>query len=140
MITPDDRAVQQRGGVVIVSGDALPLLYRAIIALAARHHRDGLAAPTLLHDACAALFRATVSPPRHEDDGQRAARSCCTCQDADDWISVAAAARLLALSRRQVQRLAVHDAGLLGARRIGSIWALQRSAVLALTPGRKASK
>ena len=36
-----------------------------------------------------------------------------------------------------MQRLAEHDADLLGARRIGSIWALRKSAVLALAQRRK---
>lgn len=39
-----------------------------------------------------------------------------------------------------MQRLAERDASLCGARRIGSIWALKRSAVLALAERRKAVK
>lgn len=86
-----------------------------------------------------ALYRAHVaSRPRHEDAAHPVGPPQSNGQDGD-LISVAAAARLLAMSRRQVQRLAAHDADLLGARRVGSIWALKRSAVLALAAGRKAT-
>ena len=139
----DPPPITQHDGVVIVSGDALGLLYRATLALAARHRRDGLASPSLLHDVRTALYRATttaMSAPRRELSNALDTSACCTCQNGDDLISVAAAARLLAMSRRQVQRLAVHDADLLGARRVGSIWALRRSAVLAYVARRKAAK
>ena len=113
-----------------------------------RHPRPGrpppprrAASPPLLHTLRVALYRATMSPPRREDAGQVPAVSRCTCQNGDDLISVAAAAQLLAMSRRNVQRLAATDDGsLLGAVRCGSIWALRRSAVLALVREREASK
>ena len=54
------------GGGVLVQGEALPLLYRATLALAARHHRDGLSSPPMLHTLRAELFRATMSSPRHQ--------------------------------------------------------------------------
>ena len=125
---------------MIIRGEALPLLYRATLALAARHRRDGVSSPPLLHDARTALFRATTSPPRHELATAVDTSACCKCQNGDDWINVAAAARLLSVSRRTVQRLAEHDADLLGARRIGSVWALKRSAVLALADERRARR
>ena len=56
--------IVQHDGAVIVTGDALPTLYRAVLALAARHHRDGVAPPPLLQQLRAALFRAATSPPR----------------------------------------------------------------------------
>ena len=98
---------------------------------------DGLPSGDL-QQLAQALFRAhiAVSSPRHELAETLPAGSCCTCQDGD-WISVAAAADCLSVSRRQVQRLAEHDAERCGARRIGSIWALKRSAVLALAAERR---
>jgi hypothetical protein len=137
---PTAPPITQDGGVVIVRGEALRVLYRATLALAARHHRDGLASPALLHALRAELYRASMSRSRRKLATAVDTPACCTCQDGDDWIGVAAASALLSVSRRQVQRLAEHDAGLLGARRIGSIWALRRSAVLALAERRKAVK
>ena len=46
-----DRAqITQDGASVVVSGAALPLLYRATLALIARRSRDGLAASPLPQD------------------------------------------------------------------------------------------
>ena len=58
------------------------------------------------------------------------AESCSNGLDGD-YLSIAGAAGLLGLSRRQVQRFAAADAGLPGVR-CGSIWLLRRDAVLAL--------
>ena len=133
--------ITQRDGVVVISGDAVPLLYRATIALAARHHRDGLASPALLHTLRAALYGATTSPPRRKVSMAMDTSACCTCQDGDDWISAGEAALLLGLSRRQVQRMAAkHYWGGAGAIRVGRTWALQRAPVLALAERRKAAK
>jgi hypothetical protein len=35
-----DAPITQRAGVVVIQGDAVPLLYRAVLALIARRHRD----------------------------------------------------------------------------------------------------
>ena len=138
-VITDPPPITQHDGVVTVQGDALPLLYRGVIALVARYHRDGLSSPPLLHILRTELFRASTSQPRHRLAKTLPAGSCCTCQDGE-LVSVAAAARMLSVGKRQVQRLAERDAEILGARRIGSIWALKRSAVLALAERRKAAK
>jgi len=80
-----------------------------------------------------------MSRPRHQLAETLPAESWCTCQDGDDWVGVAAASQLLSVGKRQVQRLAEHG-DLLGARRIGPVWALKRSAVLALAERREAAK
>jgi hypothetical protein len=41
-------------------------MYRSVLALIQRRHRDGLAAP-LLQEARRALYRAVMSQPRHEE-------------------------------------------------------------------------
>lgn len=123
-------------GTVIVSGEGLVLMYR--VALAARHHRDGVASPPLLHTLRATLYRAATSRPRHQDDSRPPTTSCCTCQDGADPIGVAEAAAILSLSPRQVQRLAA-SVGLSGIR-LGHAWALDRGAVLALARRKEAAK
>jgi excisionase family DNA binding protein len=132
-------AITQDGGVV-VQGDALPLLYRAVLALAARHNRDGITPSPLLHELRAALFRATtMSPTRHQLANALASSSCCGGQDPSDLISVAEAAELQRLSKRQVQRLAANPGGLDGVR-IGRTWMLAKAPVLTLAEQRKAAK
>jgi hypothetical protein len=131
--------VIQHGASVTITGDALPLLYRAVIALVARHHRDGLSSPPLLHTLRAQLYRATMSRPRHKLVTAAPSSACCTCQDGE-LVGSAEASRLLAMSRRATQRLAAHDANLLGAVRCGSIWLYRRDAVLAPAERRKAAK
>ena len=51
---------------VLLRGAALPVMYRATLALIARRSRDGLSASPLLHEARTTLYRACMSPPRHE--------------------------------------------------------------------------
>jgi len=134
------KTIQQRDdGTVLVSGAAVALLYRAVLALAIRHPLDGVSSPALLHTLRAMLYRAATSRPRHELATAVGASACCTCQHGE-LIGSAAAAGLLAMSRRQTQRLAATDDGsLLGAVRCGSVWLYQRNAVLTLAAQRKAA-
>src|SRR5262245_41647639 len=138
--TPTDMANTEVGGAVVVQGDALPLLYRALLALAVRHRRDGITSPPLLHELRTALYRATMSPPRREACNALRSSACCGCQGANDWCTTGEAADLLRVSRRQVQRMAAEPRGGLEAIRIGGTWALRRSTVLALAQRRKAAR
>ena|ERR1700752_809244 len=65
----DDAAapITQVGITVLVQGAALPVLFRACLALIARCSRDGLAADPLLQLARTTLYRACMSQPRHEE-------------------------------------------------------------------------
>ena len=88
--------VIQHDASITITGEALPMLYRAVIALAARHHRDGLSSPPLLHTLRKELFRATtMSPPRHKDAGHTIGSTQSNGQGACDWLSVGEAAALL---------------------------------------------
>jgi hypothetical protein len=129
----DAAPITQIGTTVVIQGDAVPLMYQATLALIA--HRDGLAGSPLLQQARLAFYRATMSPARHEDAPASPPEASCNGQDGD-WIGIAEASRLLRLGRRQTQRLAAN--GLVGAP-IGSIWVLDRSAVLALADERRRS-
>ena len=42
--------VVQRGSAVLIRGAALPLMYRATLALTARRSHDGLAVSPLVHE------------------------------------------------------------------------------------------
>lgn len=132
--------IQQAGDCVTIRGaTTLAAAYRATLAGITRRRADGLPSGDL-QQLARALRRAHIdatSQPRHQLADSTSAAPCSNGQDGDDWIGVAAAADCLSVSRRQVQRLAEHDADLLGARRIGSIWALRKSAVLALAQRRK---
>jgi excisionase family DNA binding protein len=105
--------------------------------LAARHRRDGLASPALLHQIRAAMFRAGTSRPRHKDAGDPTGGPSSNGHHRD-WISAGEAVSLLGLSRRHVQRLAADPRGGLGGVRVGRTWALKRSLVLALARGKAA--
>jgi len=133
----DPPPITQRDGVVTVQGDAVPMLYRCVLAGIARHHRDGLSSPPLLHQLRAALFRAVMSVPRHELADAGTAAPCCACQNGS-LIGTAQAAEILSLSPRQVTRLAAQNVGL--GRRLGRAWVLRSGAVLALAERRKAAK
>ena len=67
----DDAAppIIQRDGVVLISGAALPLMYRACLALVQRRHRDGLAAHPLLQLAVTTLHRVLALIQRRHRDG-----------------------------------------------------------------------
>ena len=123
-------------GTVLITGEAVRMLYKAALALNRHHHRDGLASPPLLHTLRAELFRATMSPQRHQLAETLPAGSSCTCHDSA-YVDSAAAAQLLGLSRRSAQRLAANG---LDAVRCGSIWLYRRDAVMALAQQRKAAK
>jgi hypothetical protein len=136
-VSADPPPIQSRGdGAVLITGEAVGMLYRATLALAARHHRDGLASPPMLHTLRAELFRATMSPQRHKDARPPTPAPHCTCHDSA-YVDSAAAAELLQLSRRSAQRLAAKG---LDAVRCGSIWLSRRAAVMALAERRKAVK
>jgi len=136
-----DPPVQQDGATVTIRGDALALLYRGLIALAARHRRDGVTSPPLLHELRTVLFRATtMSPTRHKDAGHTLGGPCCNGQDPSDLISVGEASALLGISARTVQRMAAdRSRGGLEAIRVGRTWALAKAPVLALAERRKAA-
>jgi uncharacterized protein YjbI with pentapeptide repeats len=72
---PPPPPITQRDDGVLIRGDALPLMYRACLALVARRHRDGLAASPLLQQARTTFYRATMSSHRHEDDTHTLAES-----------------------------------------------------------------
>ena len=137
----DPPPIMQDGGAVLIRGAALPMAYRAVLALAARHNRDGINTPPLLHELRAALFRAiTMWPTRHKDAGHTIGGPCCNGQGASDWCSVGEASALLGISRRQVQRMATdRSRGGLEAIRVGRTWALRKAPVLALAEQRKAA-
>ena len=75
MTTPEP-PVAQRDFAVLIQGAALPLLYRAVLTLAARHHRDGLASPPLLHEIRTALYR-VMSAPGREIASAAPTKPCC---------------------------------------------------------------
>lgn len=130
--------VQQDGDSVTIRGAAVALMYRAVLALAARHHRDGVSSPPLLHELRAALYRAVMSATGHELVNALTSSACCDCQDGADLIGVAEAATILSVSPRQARRLAAQNVGL-GGQRIGKAWALRRAPVLVLAAQRKAA-
>ena len=135
--------ITQLDGAVTVQGEALPLLYRATLALVARHHRDGVSSPTLLHSLRKELFRATttMSPQRHKDAGNAAGGSCCDGQEARDWCSTGEASFLLGVSRRTIQRLAANRSrDGVEAIRVGRVYMLRLAPLLALAREREALK
>ena len=133
---PVSPPVVQHDGVVIVSGDALPLLYRCTIAMTIRHHRDGVAPPPLLHALRAALYRATTSPPRHRVAETRPP-DMLPAAGTGDLIGVAEADALVAFSSTGG---AASQPGCRARRlRLGHAWVLRRAPVLALAARRKAA-
>ena len=136
-----DPPIVARDGAVLIQGEALPLLYRATIALLARHRLDGIVSPTLLHTLRAELFRATtMSPRRQKDAGHTTGGPCSNGQGCSAWCSTGEAAVLLGVSRRTVQRMAA-DCGRDGLEviRVGGAVVLRRAPVLALAARRKAA-
>ena len=128
--------MQRDDGAVLVTGEAVALLYRAVLALAIRHRRDGLASPALLHELRAELYRATMSPQRHKDARPPTPAPHCDCHDSA-YVDSAAAAELLGLSRRSAQRLATDG---LCAIRCGWIWLYRRDAVMTLAAQRRTAR
>ncbi len=130
--------VARDDGTVLISGAALPLLYRCVLAGIARQHRDGIATSPLLHQIRTVLFQAATSPTRHMLAETPPTTPCCESQNVSDLLSVGEAAALLRLSRRQIQRMA--QARRLQAVRVGRIWALHRAPVLALAQRKAAAR
>ena len=65
---------------VLIQGEALPLLYRACLALIARRSRDGLAASPLLQQARTTFYRACMSAQRRKGAAYHLAESRCNGQ------------------------------------------------------------
>ena len=141
-MSTDPPPITQHDGVVTIQGaPALAAAYRATLAGIARRRADGLPASDLqqLARALRRAHIAAMSPQRHPLAKTPPGGSRSSGQDGA-LIDSVAVARLLSVSRRTVQRLAEHDADLVGARRFGSIWLFRRDAVLALAEQRKAAK
>jgi hypothetical protein len=132
-------AVQQVGGAVVVQGDCLQHLIASVLALIREMQRNGYAPPSALADLLTKAHAARMSQPRHEFASYQVVESHSEGQDVDDWIDVAEAATVLAISRRHVQRLAPSlSPG--DAKRIGNSWALRKAPVLALANERRKRK
>ena len=93
---------------MLISGEALRLAYRAFFSLRLRQNRDGIAPTPLLNEALRVLHRACVelqmSPRRHFVADPSTPESCSDGHDSD-LVDSAAAAEILGVSRRTVQRL-----------------------------------
>jgi hypothetical protein len=128
--------VQQLGGAVLIQGqDGLNDLARCILSRIKQEQRNGCSpAP---YARMYAAVHAAMSSTRHESTVYVVAESHSEGQGGADWYSVAEAAAVLALSRRQTQRLAQQLALLQQAKRIGTTWALQQAPVLALAEERR---
>jgi hypothetical protein len=132
-------AVQQVGGFVVVQGDCLQHLMASVLALMREMQRNGYAPPSALVDLLTKAHAARMSQPRHEFAGYEVVEAHSEGQDVDDWIDVAEAAEVLAVTRRQVQRLAPSlSPG--DAKRIGNSWAFRKAPVLALAAERRRRK
>src|SRR6478609_7108006 len=126
---------QKHDSVVITGAPLLAAAYRCVLAGIRQRRADGLPFGDL-QELARALYRAhTMSLERHEvaSDDNTSARL--NGQDPSDLVSVAEAAELLRLSRRQTQRLAASSGGL--GVRVGRIWMLAKAPVLALAEERR---
>lgn len=122
---------------VLIQGDGLALMYRSCLALAQRRRRDGLSLHPLLREATLTFYRATVmSRQRHPLDTVTTAAGRCNHHDGD-LLDSAAAAEILDVSRRTVQRLT--RSGQLLAIRVGSIRLYNKVAVMDLARQREAA-
>ncbi len=127
--------IEQRGDSVTITGrQLLGEVYRATLNHISRRRSSGASSDDL-RQLAKLLYRAYMSPQRHEIDTAADTPASSKSQD-DDLISVGEAALILVLSRRSVQRMAA-DPGGLSAVRIGHTWALRRSVVLALAQQRR---
>ena len=126
----------QRDDAVTLSGaPTLAAAYRATLLGIRARRTDGLPFRDL-QELARALRRAhDASLERHEFVPGRSDSPRLNGQDPSDLISVAEAADLLRLSKRQVQRLAASRGGLDGVR-VGRAWMLVRAPVLALAERR----
>jgi hypothetical protein len=129
--------VQQCGGAVLIQGEqGLTSLARCVLAQIRESQRNGYSIEPYAR-LLTSIHAARMSAPRHENTVYVVAESHSEGQGGADWYSVAEAAAVLALSRRQTQRLAQQLALLQQAKRIGTTWALQQAPVLALAEERK---
>ena len=76
----DPPSIAQDGATVVLRGSALPLLYRATLALIARRSRDGLAAQPLLRLSRTTFYRACMSAQRRKGAAYHLAESRCNGQ------------------------------------------------------------
>jgi len=126
--------VQVFPGLLLVSGPALTDLYYLASCGIRAAARNGY--PTDRFEGIRRAIRdADVSPTRHDDVAEESLDEDSEGQD-DEWIDVIAAADLLGLSRRQVQRLAKDGLG----KRRGSSWTFSSSLVLAHKQFREGEK
>ena len=89
----DPAPITQDGTTVVIGGDGVRLLYRAVFACACDstaswHHRP------LLNQALTTLYRACMSPTRHPLDTTAPAPASCNGQHGD-LIGIAQAAEVL---------------------------------------------
>ena len=135
-MSTDPPVSQRDGAVVIRTTPMLAAAYRAVLVGIARRRADGLPSGDL-QQLARALRRAHIdamSQPRQPLADSIPVGPCSNSHDSA-YVDSAAAAELLGLSRRSVQRLAGN--GLDGVR-VGSIWLLDRDAVMALAREREA--
>lgn len=129
-ITRHGDAVTIRGAKLLASA------YQATLAGIARRSRDGLPSPELRALARALRDAHDMSHERQEIGTSVPTSPELNGQDLSDLISVADAAGLLRLSRRQVQRLVAGPGGLDGVR-VGRTWMLSKAPVLTLARERQ---
>jgi hypothetical protein len=126
--------IEQHDDSVTVSGkQLLGEVYRAVLGHIAHRRANGTPSHDL-QQVARELYRAHMSPQRHELPTDTDDQPCSEGQDGE-LIDSAEAAELLAVSRRQAQRLAAR--GL--ATRCGQVWLYRRAAVQALAQQRKAA-
>ena len=129
--------IEQHDDSVVISGR--PLLgatYRSVLLGAAHRRANGVPSHDL-QELARLLYRAYMSPQRHELPMGTDTAAGLKGQDGE-LIGSAEAAELLAVSRRQAQRLAAGSGADL-ATRCGPVWLYRRAAVQALAQQRKAT-
>lgn len=127
--------IEQHGDSVTIRGR--PLLgevYRSVLDHITQRRTNGAPSDDL-RQLARLLYRAYVSSQRHEIDTATDTAAGLKGQDGEP-IDSAEAARLLAVSRRQAQRLAASSGADL-ATRCGGVWLYRRAAVQALAQQRK---
>ena len=129
--------IEQAGGTVTITGaHTLASVYRCVLLGIRQRRHDGLPS-TDLQQLARALYRAHMSPERHEVDGAVGDQPSSRSQEPrDEWCTIGEASALLGLSRRSVQRLARAPGGL-DAIRVGRTYLLRSAPVLALARERR---
>ena len=79
-MTDDAAPITQIGTTVLIQGAALPVLYRACLALIARRSRDGQAPSPLLQEARRTFYRVCMSAQRRKGAAYHLAESRCNGQ------------------------------------------------------------